>query len=145
MAFPLLAVPLATHVPLCPGRWRGRPQETSPGQETRRRNHCRPVRVLRVPEGGAGRPLQGVVQRTAPHSSPGNFHPVSHRVFVRGSPKTPLAASVCRPQQPVISLPPGPSFVFVLLPLPHLNLLQSRRLPVEWGEGYQGKNTNNKN
>ena len=34
--------------------------------------------------------------------------------------------------------PPGPSFVFVLLLSPHLNLLQSRRLPVEWGEGYQG-------
>ena len=66
---------------------------------------------------------QAVAQRTPSCSLLGIIHPARRRVFAGRSPKPPLASSACRPQQPVIPVPPG---------------TQGRRRPVERREGYQG-------
>ena len=70
--------------------------------------------------------LQGGAQRTAPHSLPGTFHPVSHRGFAEGKPRGAYGL-MCRQISAAWHLPsPGPSSVFALLPSPHPNSGQER-------------------
>lgn len=123
---------------MCPDAWAGgraaletsapggRPGEGTPGDQGRSSDS------LRV--GQAGLCRVGA-QRTAPHSFPGTFHPVSHRGFAEGKPRG-ASGLMCRQISAAWHLPsPGPSSVFALLSSPHPN--SGQESAKEQGEGYQ--------
>lgn len=116
----------------CPDAWAGggQPWGTSaPGRRPESEGtpgHLR--QVLRLPEGGAGRPLQSWgSENSSPLSFPGTFHPVSHRGFAEEAQRR-LWAHVQADLSSLASPFPWPSFCICSPPF-SLIRIQGRRVP----------------